>query len=202
MIDIKRIVNESGIHDFSKSIKIGKIGETIMEYFLKKNFPISSIVSVAQDTIYQQDDIDFIVTFQNGVRNTLEVKTDTYKVNFFYELISNTVYNTPGCMVKTKADIVVYYFINLEVVYFIDRVHFQKWFREHEYDKIIGDYGLTEYVMKSKTLPNTNRSGSGTYNSKGKVFPITFFEEKFDGWYRKYELKDIPYTELIRKALA
>lgn len=202
MINIKRMVDESGVHNFSKSVKIGEIGETIMEYFIKKGFPISSIVSVAKEPMYQKDDIDFIVTFQNGVKNTLEVKTDTYDVNFFYELISNDIYNTSGCMIKTKADIVVYYFINLEVVYFIDRRYFQEWFKKHEYDTIIGDYGLTEYVMKSKSLKNIDRSGLGTYNSKGKVFPITFFEEKFDGWYKKYELKDIPYIELIKKALA
>ena len=125
MINIKRMVDESGVHNFNKSIKIGDIGETIMEYFITRNFPIRSIVSVAKEPMYQQQDIDFIVTFMNGTKQTLEVKTDTYDVNFFYELISNDIYKTPGCMVKTKADFVVYYFINLEVVYFIDRCHFQ-----------------------------------------------------------------------------
>ena len=202
MINIKRMVDESGVHNFDKSIKIGDIGETIMEYFITRNFPIRSIVSVAKVPMYQQQDIDFIVTFMNGTEQTLEVKTDTYDVNVFYELISNDIYNTPGCLVKTKADFVVYYFINLEVVYFIDRRYFQKWFKKHEYDTIIGDYGLTEYVMKRKSLKNTDKLGFGTYNSKGKVFPIVFFEEKFDGWYSKYELKDIPYSDLIIKALA
>lgn len=202
MININRIVDESGVHNFHKSIKTGSIGETIMEYFIQKNFAVESIVSVAGIPMYQQQDIDFIVTFKDGKKLTLEVKTDTYDVNFFYELISNTIYNTPGCMVKTKADIVVYYFINLEIVYFIDRRHFQKWFKQHEFDTVVDEYGLTEPIMKAKRLQNIDRSGFGTYNSKGKVFSRVFFEENFDGWYRKFELKDIPYTELIRKALA
>ena len=83
MINIKRLVNESGVHDFHKSIKIGEIGETIMEYFIKKNFSVSSFVSVAKEPMYQQQDIDFIVDFINGVKKTFEVKTDTYDVNFF-----------------------------------------------------------------------------------------------------------------------
>ena len=173
-----------------------------MEYFIQKNFAVESIVSVAGIPMYQQDDIDFVVTFKDGKKLTLEVKTDTYDVNFFYELISNDIYNTPGCLVKTKADIVVYYFINLEIVYFIDRRHFQKWFKQHEFDTVVDEYGLTEPIMKAKRLQNIDRSGFGTYNSKGKVFSRVFFEENFDGWYRKFELKDIPYTELIRKALA
>lgn len=202
MININRIVDESGVHNFHKSIKTGSIGETIMEYFIQKNFAVESIVSVAGIPMYQQDDIDFVVTFKDGKKLTLEVKTDTYDVNFFYELISNDIYNTPGCLVKTKADIVVYYFINLEIVYFIDRRHFQKWFKQHEFDTVVDEYGLTEPIMKAKRLQNIDRSGFGTYNSKGKVFSRVFFEENFDGWYRKFELKDIPYTELIRKALA
>ena len=202
MININRIVDESGVHNFHKSIKTGSIGETIMEYFIQKNFAVESIVSVADIPMYQQDDIDFVVTFKDGKKLTLEVKTDTYDVNFFYELISNDIYNTPGCLVKTKANIVVYYFINLEIVYFIDRRHFQKWFKQHEFDTVVDEYGLTEPIMKAKRLQNIDRSGFGTYNSKGKVFSRVFFEENFDGWYRKFELKDIPYTELIRKALA
>ena len=202
MININRIVDESGVHNFHKSIKTGFIGETIMEYFIQKNFAVESIVSVADIPMYQQDDIDFVVTFKDGKKLTFEVKTDTYDVNFFYELISNDIYNTPGCLVKTKADIVVYYFINLEIVYFIDRRHFQKWFKQHEFDTVVDEYGLSEPIMKAKRLQNIDRSGFGTYNSKGKVFSRVFFEENFDGWYRKFELKDIPYTELIRKALA
>ncbi len=202
MINIQRMVDESGIHNFDKSIKIGTIGETIMEYFIQREFAVSSIVSVAKDPMYQQDDIDFIVTFKNGTKRTLEVKTDTYDTNFFYELISNDIYKTPGCMVKTKADIVVYYFINLEDVYFIDRCHFQKWFKQHEYDTTVDKYGLSEPIMQAKTLKNTDKSGLGTYNSKGKVFSRVFFEENFDGWYQKFELKDIPYNDLILKALS
>ena len=125
MIVIEKLVKNSPIHDFKSSIKLGKIGETIIEFLMGYCPKVSSIVSVAGNPIYQQDDIDFIVTFKDGSVKTLEVKTDTYDVNFFYELISNDIYNTPGCMVKTKADIVAYYFINLEVIYFIDRKDFQ-----------------------------------------------------------------------------
>ena len=202
MINIKRLVDDSGVHNFHQSIKTGAIGEEIIKYFVEKNFAVESVVSVAGDPKYQQDDIDFIVTFKNGKKVTLEVKTDTYDTNFFYEVISNDIYNTPGCLVKTKADVVVYYFINLEIVYFIDRKHFQNWFQQHEFDTVVDEYGLTEMVMKAKSLTNTDRSGLGTYKSKGKVFSMVYFEKNFDGWYQKFELKDIPYSELIRKAVA
>ena len=202
MINIKRMVDDSGVHNFHQSIKTGAIGEEIIKYFIEKNFAVESVVSVAGDPKYQQDDIDFIVTFKNGTKRTVEVKTDTYEVNFFYELISNDIYNTPGCLVKTKADIVVYYFINLEIAYFIDRRHFQKWFKEHEFDTVVDKYGLTEPIMKAKSLENVDRSGRGKYHSRGKVFSRFYFEDNFDGWYQKFELQNIPYIELIRKVLA
>ena len=202
MINIKRLVDDSGVHNFHQSIKTGAIGEEIIKYFVEKNFAVESVVSVAGDAKYQQDDIDFIVTFKNGKKVTLEVKTDTYDTNFFYEVISNDIYNTPGCLVKTKADVIVYYFINLEIVYFIDRKHFQDWFRLHEFDTVVDEYGLTEMVMKAKSLENRDKSGLGVYHSKGKVFSMVYFEKNFDGWYQKFELKDIPYSELIRKAVA
>ena len=202
MINIKRLVDDSGVHNFHQSIKTGAIGEEIIKYFVEKNFDVESVVSVAGDAKYQQDDIDFIVTFKNGKKVTLEVKTDTYDTNFFYEVISNDIYNTPGCLVKTKADVVVYYFINLEIVYFIDRKHFQNWFQQHEFDTVVDEYGLTEMVMKAKSLENRDKSGLGVYHSKGKVFSMVYFEKNFDGWYQKFELKDIPYSELIRKAVA
>ena len=55
--------------------------------------------------------------------------------------------------------------------------------------------------MKTKVLSNKDKSGLGTYNSKGKVFPITYFEKTFDGFVQKCVLHNIPYESLIIKAL-
>lgn len=182
----ERQVDEKGIHSFNNSLKLGNIGEDRIEYFMKRNYDVKSIVNVSDNPLYQQEDVDFIVNLNNGSSLKVEVKTDTYDVNFYYELISNMDYNTPGCMVKTKADKILYYFINLGVAYIIDRVDYQKWFKEHEFDKKIGDYGIEVPVMITKYPYNYyDSSKTRKYKSKGKVFPITFFEETFKGEYKK-----------------
>ena len=74
------------LHDFEKSLNIGKQGESIILNFLLTLEDIKSIRQVQDIGFYQRKDIDFIVTFKNGKKYTVEIKTDTYKSpNLYYE---------------------------------------------------------------------------------------------------------------------
>ena len=107
-------------HDFQKSIEVGKYGETLIEKYLKNHTKVSSVINVSGQKEYQDIDIDYVVHFKNGKQHTIELKTDTYNSgNIFYETVSNKEYNVAGCMKKSKADFLFYYFIFLHFfIYF------------------------------------------------------------------------------------
>ena len=116
------------LHDFEKSLNIGKQGESIILNFLLTLEDIKSIRQVQDIGFYQRKDIDFIVTFKNGKKYTVEIKTDTYKSpNLYYETISSVENNTLGCFEKTEADYLFYYFIELDILYIFKTKQFRKW---------------------------------------------------------------------------
>ena len=68
-------------HDFHKSIKIGKDGEQIIENYLKNQPNVKDFKDVSNDPFYQNKDIDYLVTFQNGTTGTIKNPTHFYKMD-------------------------------------------------------------------------------------------------------------------------
>lgn len=129
-------------------------------------------MDVSDDKFYQKYDIDFVVNFINGKQVTVEIKTDTYKTgNMFFETISNEEYQTKGCLMKTSADFLFYYFPNYQnsVLYIFK----MKAFRKFVLDNLS--------FFKERKVTNT------THVSIGYIVPLSYIENNFSG-YKKYSV--------------
>lgn len=60
---------------FNDALEVGKTGEVIVAEFLEKQG--YNVIDVSDDKEYQKQDIDFVIE-KDGVRHTLEIKTDNY----------------------------------------------------------------------------------------------------------------------------
>ena len=162
------------IHNFNKSINIGDYGEQIIKSYLEVNPNVLSVTDVSKDKKYQDKDIDFIVRLKNGEDISIELKTDTYDTgNIFYEAISNKEYNVLGCMIKSKAKCLLYYFIKTKELYIIDFKEYKKWVNKNN-----------ERFAK-KTIKNVNKRGNGITHSIGLLIPKKIFEKEMIGHFNK-----------------
>ena len=156
-------------HVFSESIIVGNKGEEIVKRFLCGLKNVASITDVSSNAAYQKQDIDLIINFSDGTSSTAEIKTDTYTSgNIFFETVSNLEANVPGCMYKTKADFLLYYFTKTKELYILDMPAYLKWFKANRSN-------FTE-----KKLKNINRRNNGTYTSVGYTIPKVYLEKHFN----------------------
>ena len=124
---------EERIHDFKTSNELGKIGEAIAKKYFDQSNKISSYLDVTEDDIYQEKDIDFILNMKNGKVITVEAKADKVpSSNIFFETISNKEKNTLGCMLKTEADYVFYYFLAYKELYILKRKQYVNWVKKEK----------------------------------------------------------------------
>lgn len=169
VIDMSNIV-----HNFKKSINTGYCGEQIIKSYFETNPNIADVIDVSKDKAYQNKDIDFIVKFKNGDSVSVELKTDTYDTgNIFYEAISNQEYNVLGCMAKSKAKCLLYYFIKTKELYVIDFKAYKKWVNDNN-----------ERFAKKK-IKNVNRYGNDITHSVGFLIPKKVFEKEMIGHFNK-----------------
>ena len=172
------------VHVFANSMITGQQGEAEIRNYLLSRGNVAQVIDVSDNPAYQEKDIDFLVYQTSGALTKTELKTDTYDKNFFYETLSNIERGTPGCMEKTEADCLCYYYVNLDTLYVIDLPALRKWFHSIK----------QESWVKRKTL--TNAVGKGHfYTSEGYVFSRQDFEEKFPGyWYKVENLSEYSYA--------
>lgn len=167
------------VHDFNESINRGKRGEEIILDILNSKNYIQNITDVSNDSSYFEKDIDFIVEFTNGNVQTVEIKTDFTKYpNFFYEEISALETNSIGCFEKTEAEILIYYFIELNLIYIFNMPKFRGWFHSNKQLFIKNGY--------RKSLKNKRYNGD-LYTTVGYAFPRSLLEDK--DWVNKIEYK-------------
>lgn len=161
------------VYEFNSSNKIGHQGEQFVKQWILELHPnVSSITDVSDDKFYQKQDIDFVVDFTNGKQATVEIKTDTYKTgNMFFETISNEEYQTKGCLMKTNADFLFYYFSNYQngVLYIFKMKDFRKFVLDN----------LSHFRMRRVT--NT------THTSIGYIVPLSYIENNF-AEHKKYSV--------------
>lgn len=144
------------IHDFNDSILVGEKGEEKVKKFLECRFPV---IDLRDNKIYQEQDIDFMSDNENHY--TFEVKTDTYTTgNMFLETTSAMEIDSTGWLYKTKADYVLYYFVNYARLVVLDRKRLLAWFNENKDN-------LQEY---RKLLKNTY--SGGYYTTEGYAIPV------------------------------
>lgn len=170
----------AGAHNFTDSLKTGEAGEQLVLNFLNTKENIDYIEDVSQDRIYQEKDIDSIIHFLSGKTQTLEIKTDTYKSpNLFYEVTSAIETGSLGCLEKTEAERLMYYYVNLNLLYIFDMPKFRAWVHENKamFDK--KGYG--------KRLKN-NRYNGTQYTSFGYAFPRDLIDTSGGDWFTKIEI--------------
>lgn len=161
MINIK-------IHDFQKSYDIGKQGEEYIIQYIKSLENVLYIEDVREDKVYQNKDIDIVVTLKNNTKVKVEIKTDTYDTgNIFYETMSCIETNSIGCIEKTQADLILYYFINTKELYIFDTKEYKKWFNNKKYN-----------FTKKKFL-NYYNNGTSKYTTEGFIIPKRYLEGSF-----------------------
>lgn len=134
---------------FKKDLKIGEIGKNISLKLFEDNKSISQVIDVRQDKKYQKWNIDFILKTSDNRTIKIEVKTDAktrYTGNIAYETYSNKKYNTIGCFEKTRANYILYYVLNTNILYVIDIKKFKLRVYSHRLGELkevpIGDYAM------------------------------------------------------------
>lgn len=158
------------VYEFNSSNQVGKVGEEFVLSQLKTLPQVSEIIDVSDNRHYQIEDVDFFVRFVNGQEYKVEIKTDTYKSgNLFFEIYSNVETRTQGCLMKTKADYLFYYFVNLKSLYVFHMEDFKKFVLDN----------LNSF--KQRTVKNL------TFNSMGYLVPLKFIEENFKNM-KKYRV--------------
>lgn len=150
------------IYEFDNQNSLGKNGESIIKYWLIKQVDVVDIFDVSSMKEYQANDIDLVVLYQNSNKITYEVKTDSFLTgNLFFETVSNVNKNTPGCMIYTKADYILYFFIKNNNLYKLPTNKFRNWVLSNKET-------FKEKIVKNKY-----------YHSKGLLIPLVMIENKF-----------------------
>lgn len=170
------------IHDMESSLKIGEVGEDIIYDYLKKINTVNYIDDVRDNFGYRNIDIDFIVKMNRIDEYSIEVKTDNYiSPNIFFETYSCVETDSIGCMRKTKAEYIFYYFLKSKELYILKTKELNKWF----------DLNVDKFEEKSfrnkRYNPNPKEKEDEYYTSKGYVIPKKYLESNFKG-YKKYIL--------------
>lgn len=149
------------VHDFHESIQLGKKGEAILLDYLNRVEAIKNIKDVTDNKDYFELDIDYIVEFTDGSKQTLEVKTDFTKYpNLFYELVSCVETGSIGCFEKTKAERLMYLYVETGELFTFDMHLFRNWVNENK----------QAFEKYKKTLKNSRYDGS-YYTTQGFAIP-------------------------------
>lgn len=160
------------LYNFEKQNQKSKEGIEIIRKHLLELGCYREIINVEDDPKYRKKDIDLIAITHQGQRIKIEVKYDTYpERNLFYETISNSNYNTPGCLEYSEADVLVYIYKRSNAFYAFDLKMLRTWVRENK-----------EKFQESGAENDKDKSGK-PYSSKGYKVPLSLFSSSVD---RKY----------------
>lgn len=166
------------IYKFENSLNVGNEGEDKVKSFLLSLDNVEKVESVQEIKKYQEEDIDFIVHFKNNNKVTIEVKTDTYTSgNLYYETKSCIEKNTIGCLEKTKADYIFYYFNKYDRLYILKTNLFRKWV-QNEIKKFTDNPNNSK--LNKKQVFNRRYSkdnNNALYTSEGYTIPLVYLEE-------------------------
>lgn len=121
------------VYEFNTSNAVGQIGEIAIIKWLENNPKVESVEDVTNDKFFQNLDIDLLVHNVDKRDYSVEIKTDTYvSGNFFFEVISNEEYQTEGCLMKSQANYLFYFFLKTKILYIINLDKFRKFVLENQ----------------------------------------------------------------------
>ena len=120
---------KTNTYDMKTQLQAGKTGEEIIYWWLyNQGFYIED---VRDGPGYQKEDVDFII-FENGKQAKIEVKTDFYTTGNIFVELESTLGKTRGCLLKTKSDYILYFFIKENKLFIIDTKEFQDYIVENK----------------------------------------------------------------------
>lgn len=153
-------------YDFNQVNKVAQAASEEIEEFLWGLPGTMKVVNVEKDRMYQGVDIDllwYVRSKKDGkiVKKAIEIKGDRYyhTGNYFFETVSNTNKNTPGCFLITESDYIFYYFVDQKELHIIPTVETRQWFLENQ-----------NRFSESKT--STSSANGLLYASLGRKVPI------------------------------
>ena len=181
----------SEVYDFKSCDKLGLIGESVAELYYKDLPNVNDVINVRNDIGYRKKDIDLVCDTDKG-SVYVEVKTDSYATgNMFYEEISNVDTNEKGCMERTEANYLFYYFINpvLRSAYIFDVDELRIWFHIHKNEykpKRVFNKGYISigYALPLMTLVAELKNL--TVVKLDSISNIELFEEQAKGYWMKH----------------
>lgn len=160
-------------YDFKDSILVGEEGERIITSYLQGLTNISAIKDVRDMDDFRDMDIDLVLKTIEGEIISIEIKTDTYDTgNLFYEYLSCIETGILGCMEKTQADYIFYYFTKTKELYILPVPQFREWVHKKTYN------------FQTKKLFN-NRHDLSKYTSAGYLIPKRYLEGSFECFDKK-----------------
>lgn len=165
--------------DFNDCDQVALIGEAVTKDILPR-FGFKNVKLVRSEKEYQDEDIDFIAE-RNGEAKKIETKTDTTLwPNIFYETVSNEEAGTVGCMLKTKADYLFYYFCNKDAyeLYVFQMNPYREWANKY----IEEHYSISN--LKSIKNKRKRNGREEIYHTLGYVIPKKEIEKQ--PWVVKY----------------
>jgi len=117
----------------------------------------------------KRDDIDFSWTFwgvsQEPRTRTVEVKVDTQgheTGNYAFETVSNESRASPGCILRTQADILFYYFVGSRELHMSQTRRLREWFLRE----------LASKPKRFRTFETYTLVGNECYCAFGRLVPI------------------------------
>ncbi len=117
-----------------------------------------AVSDVRDNPQYQQEDIDFVCTW-NQEDTTVESKSDdTYQYgNFAFETVKNTNTGELGWALTTTANEITIYFPPIDLMYILDAQKAITWFKKHQHE------------FREVTNSTARREGGVLYCSKFRL---------------------------------
>ena len=184
------------VHNFQSSLVRGLIGERIVhdllmhhprfEHLDLKNNE-ERLWAVENEKEWQKKGIDKRLTKADGSHVYLEIKTDTYDKNFFFEIDSDSRKPKSGWTFTTQSDLVCYLFIHLGKVFFLPFPATRSWFESH--------------LQTNPELKNIcNRNYGREYSSSGCPVEINWGKNAIQN-YSGIEVAEIAFTPWTKQEL-
>jgi len=142
-------------YGMNEQLRVGREGMERVKLLLLKEF--ENLVDYQDDRKKQQQGIDLRVQ----PWGTIEVKTDTHTTpNFFVEYECDGI---PSGIMTSQADWWVYYFPNLELLYFIPKKNLLEYIQKN-----------FKWLTKKYGVPILSHAGKRQWKARGIVIPRDF----------------------------
>ena len=125
-------------------------------------------IAEASDEEQREQDIDFhwLRLLDNKIEELkVEVKFDTQghaTGNFAFETVSNELKSTPGCILRSEADLLFYYFTESKELWVMDMKEVRSWFLSE----------MASVKNRFRSFETYTVVGSGVYSSYGRLVPL------------------------------